>query len=148
MRPITAVILSGSILVAAVVLRIVVLHTGFLPVNEEVILRKAVRLRVNYTVRGVVQMTMINDRDEVADLLSSLRIRRDREEMIWGGPRFGGGFTNSVEFVFAGGGARSYSLHQPTLLGHLEIDPLFYSKLTDSVSRRLGWRVNLLGDNP
>jgi len=149
MHPRTVLIIVALILGLAIGLRFLVLRTGFLPVNEEVVLKKAVVVRVTYTRRGNPNTVHISDPDELGELMSVLHLRRDRDDMYFGGPRMGGGGgINSVDFLFPNGMARNTTMAYATQLGNHEVDPRFHAKLCEIVSRHEGRHINILLDNP
>ena len=117
MRPRTLVIVAGLMLVGALALRFLVIQFGWLPVSEEVVLKKAIALKVTYVdpsagpnanlnmknggVANVVQQNgipvpigvpkvksiWIEDPAEVIEALASLRLKENGDDRGFG-PRF------------------------------------------------------------
>lgn len=149
MHPRTVAIIVAGILGLAFGLRWLVFQTGFLPVNDEVVLKTAVALRVTFLVRGNPKSVLIDEREDVQALLTELRVRREGDDYRrWGGPGPGSNGTTSVDFIFANGMQRNMPMTYSTQLGHHEIDSRFYAKLCEHLSSREGRRIDILSDNP
>src|SRR5262249_19003851 len=117
---------------------------------EEAILKRAVALRVTFTApQGAVKVVTISNPDDLGPILAELRVRQEeRYREVMFGPRFIVGGRNSVDFVFPNGMARNVSLEAPHLLGDCEVDPRFYHKLCEVLSRMEKRPIDLLRDNP
>ena len=145
MRPKTAAVVIVSLLLLAVVLRFVVWHTGLLPVSEEVVLKTAASVQLNYSVRGEMKSLDVTDPGELRELLAALHLRRE-DQPYWDR---GSVKRNSVHFYFPDGRSqRGLHFLTPTTLGRYEVDPRFYQKACEIASRAEGRKIELLRNNP
>src|SRR4051794_15020439 len=133
MQPRTLVIVAVVLLVGALGLRFLVFHFGWLPLTEEIVLKKAIALRVDYQVvdtTGAIvgKALVIDDPAEVEEALAALRMKDDDNEYINGfgrakTPRFGAGMAPAItdveiEFRFNDSGlARKHTFEGPRRLG-------------------------------
>lgn len=149
MHPRTVGIIVAAILLTAFGLRWLVFQTGFLPVNDEVVLKRAVELRVNFSVGGIPKTVWINRREDVQALLAELRVRREGEDSRrWGGQGAGwGGGSTSVDFIFPNGMQRNMQMTYSTQLGPHQIDSRFHTRLCEYLSSREGRRIDILAEN-
>ncbi len=98
MRPRTLVIVGVVMFVGAVVLRFLVVQFGLLPVSEEVVLKKAVALKVTFFDSTLVPVgngkakafanprksVWIDDPAEVSEALAALHMKADGEDARYG----------------------------------------------------------------
>ena len=153
MHPRTIGILVGSILLLGLVMRVVIFRTGLLPVSEELILKKATSLTIGYTTAAGPKSLTINQPEQLVDLFAVLELRppnerHDRMEQ-WGGG--GGGMvgaSGAVTFHFPDGTSRTLYFQGSNWLGRSEVNPRFYDRLREQVSRAEGRPVRFLQENP
>jgi hypothetical protein len=151
MHPRTVAILTASILLLALGMRVVVYQTGLLPVSEELILKQATALTVAYVSGGKLKSLTISQPEQLQELFAVLDLRHDtnrRDEILavnGPGPPFGG--TGQVTFHFPDRSTRQMYFRGPNWLEDREVNPRFYAKLCEYVSRAEGRPVQLLRDN-
>jgi hypothetical protein len=131
-------------------LRFAVVHFGWLPVSEQIVLKRATMVRVSYYAGPQYKSLTLKDPAEVRELLGSLRITDDGEERyIYSSSysRVGGPASlPSIEFVFPNGQARHYTISgpQPYHLGERVVHEDFYRTLCSIVSRHEGKPVDVV----
>lgn len=150
MHPRTVAILVALILLLALVMRAVIYHTGLLPVSEELVLKQAVALTVTYSNRGNFKMLTIDRPEQLAEVFAVLDLRRNdprKDDMIFnqqGLLALGG----QVTFHFPDRTTRLMVFRGQNWLEDAEVNPRFYAKLCELVSRAEGRPMQLLQDNP
>ncbi len=151
MHPRTIGILVGSILLLALVMRVVIYQTGLLPVSEELILKQATALTVGYTLAGVPKSVTINQPEQLADLFAVLDLYRANESKVempaFAGPGGMPGVGASVMFHFPDGTSRVMYFNGANWLGGSEVNPRFYERLRAHISRIEGRPVHILQEN-
>ncbi len=149
MHPRTIAILAGSILIVALVMRVVIHQAGLLPLSQEIVLKKATALTIAYATpaQKAKKTLTITDPAELADLLSVLDIDEGRHPPEHVAFR-GGATAGPVTFHFPDGRSRGMFFTSPNWLGSNRVNPYFYAKLCALVSRaEQGRQVDLLTNN-
>jgi hypothetical protein len=148
-RWLLVVLLILAILAVAVGLRYVVVRFGLLPVSEEAVLRKAVKVTVYYRVGAETKRLDLTG-PELHELFAALDVRREDPYRSTGGP-YGASATTAaptVEFHFPNGMARIYALTTRTELGPLTVGPAFQEKLLALAARHEGRPIESLSAAP
>jgi hypothetical protein len=140
MHPRTMAIVVAGFLLAAIGGRFAVVQFGLLPISEEVVLKKAVALTVNYHVDGKFKTYRISGPSEVREVLAALRVQR---EDYYRYNSWGGGWRPQVSFHFPNGSRRDQSFEGPNQLGGFMVDRAFCEKLNDIVSRHEGRKIDI-----
>ncbi len=150
MHPRTVVLVVGLILLTSFGLRILIFQTGILPVSEELVMRQAVSLTVTYAVGGQAKTLTVDRPEALEDLFAVFRLRQREahRDVVWrGGPVGQVPVGGAVKFHFPDHTARQLQFLSRDWLGEFEVDPRFYQRLCDLVSRAEGRRIDLLDDN-
>jgi len=143
MLPRTLFAMVFLIVASSLALRFAVVHFGWLPVSQEVVLRKAEAVSITYYVRGLQKTAYIDDPTERQSLLSALSIQRD-DNYGYGGLGMANFMNLPITFHFPGMKTQQFNLQSPSQMGHYQIDRAFHEKLNEIVSRREGQKVDVL----
>jgi hypothetical protein len=147
MRPRIFAIVIFALLAGSLALRCIFVQFNVLPDSEEAVLKKTVAVSVTYFDGGQSKSHRISDPEQLADLLSALKIK-DNDHFP-----FGLNVTKTgdwpeeeatVVFEFANGMSRSHDLWGPRILGVYAVDGQFHKKLQSFVSSHEGHEVDIL----
>src|SRR5580765_833754 len=118
---------------------------GLLQLSEEIVLKRAVALGVNYYDGGELKAQYITDPVEVREVLATLRIqdKEDYNGAYYYSDRAGSGVGTAVEFRFPNGQVRNHRLYGGNTLGSRVVDRAFTQKLAAIISQREGHAIDL-----
>jgi len=143
MHPRTVAIVVLALLAGAVAVRVLVVRFGLLPASEEVVLKKAVAVTVDYFDGSQLKKLRVEDPGEVREVLATLRVQREDYYGSWN--RRPG---NNVMFYFPNGSYRGFPLESPGQLGSFIVDRAFHAKLCEIASRREGKPIDVTRTPP
>ena len=148
MHPRTVAVVGVVLLAGAIGLRLLAVHLNWLPVSDEVVLKKAVAISVRYHNGQKFKTLHISDPAEVREVLAQLHMPDDRDH-YYGFARTMVAPTDqpAISFHFPDGSRRDHILDQMPYQG-FEVNTSFYDKLSEVVSRHEGKRVKVRPNPP